>query len=204
MTLTLNITRSQQMALTTLISEYMRTKDSIEQFVNCSTFPATVTTPGELLALVNEIHEGNEPSEQRSVLIVRAKDIAEAIHGEQLDKAGKPYMEHVNRVAEQMGTDQERIVALLHDVIEDSPAPASTIVLVTQFGSRIADAVVALTHTKDETYEAYIRRVAENPLARKVKIADLYDNLDPRRMPIRTVGDLERVLRYHQALEVLL
>jgi GTP pyrophosphokinase len=101
---------------------------------------------------------------------------------------------------EQMDTRQERIVAVLHDVAEDSEYTLRKIE--DKFGEEISEAVEALTKTDDEEYlEDYIPRLVENPLARKVKKADLEDNLDVTRLSDVNDGDLSNIQKYHTALQ---
>lgn len=111
----------------------------------------------------------------------KAIDIANHAHAGQFDKGGKPYILHPLRVMMAMDGDDERIVAVLHDVVEDSCWLLEALI---EQGLRpdLAEAVDALTHRDGEPYMAsYIERVAANPLARKVKLADLADNLSPSR-----------------------
>ncbi|MEM7058552.1 MAG: HD domain-containing protein [Pseudomonadota bacterium] len=110
----------------------------------------------------------------------RAFEIAFAAHWGQTDKSGQPYMAHVVRVASRVAPEDAQIVALLHDVVEDTQVTLDTIRDV--FGTFIADAVDAITRRDGEGHDAYLDRVAANPLAKAVKIADLNDNSDPVRM----------------------
>lgn len=109
---------------------------------------------------------------------------AEAHHG-QFDKAGMPYILHPLRVAETLTTESERIVGVLHDVVEDTDVTARTIY--NAFGSTIADAVDAMTKLeklkgKSETYREYLDRVRANPIALEVKLKDMADNSQPHRL----------------------
>jgi guanosine-3',5'-bis(diphosphate) 3'-pyrophosphohydrolase len=116
-------------------------------------------------------------------LLHTAVSIACQAHAGQSDQQGEPYIFHVMRVA--LACEGEaRIVALLHDVVEDSATVTTDSLFMEGFPSRIVDAVDALTRRKHEgeTYAAYIDRVARNPLARHVKLADLADNLRPERI----------------------
>lgn len=143
------------------------------------------------------IHE--DPLE--AALILAAK-----VHVGKLDKGGEPYILHPLRLALRMETDDERIVALLHDVLEHAEKSGDADGVrgqLEEFGSTIAAAVECLTRRPREDYDVYIARVRANPLASAVKLADLYDNLDPRRLRVLTSGDLQRVLKYHQALRAL-
>ncbi len=128
----------------------------------------------------------------------RAIRIAVEAHQSKLDKAGAPYILHPLRVMLQMDTTAERIVAVLHDVVEDSGWSLGDLER-EGFPSRIVQAVGFLTRRDGETYDDFIRRLAQNPLARKIKLADLEDNMDIRRLPQITEKDLERLAKYHQA-----
>ena len=100
-------------------------------------------------------------------------------------------------VADQMDTDEEKTVALLHDILEDTSVTEAT--LKNLFGPEIADAVSALTRRPDETYDDYIRRLGKNSLARRVKLADLRHNMDLSRLPVVTDQDLQRAEKYRRA-----
>ena len=131
-----------------------------------------------------------------------AKALAAYVHAGQTDRAGKPYIEHPLAVAAQMDTEQERIVALLHDVLEDTAVTYDT--LCNLFGAEIADRVARLTHREGESYMDYVRRVGEDPVTRKVKLADLRHNMDLSRLPAVTEEDLARLAKYQQACEYLI
>ena len=127
--------------------------------------------------------------------------VAVYAHSGQTDKAGQPYIGHPRAVAAQMDTDDERAVAYLHDVLEDTFITEQT--LRNLFGDRICDAVVSLTHCPVESYEQYVRRLGEDPLARKVKLADLRHNMDLSRLPVVTSRDRKRAEKYKKAARYL-
>jgi GTP pyrophosphokinase len=105
---------------------------------------------------------------------------------------------------EQMDTNEERIVAVLHDVVEDSEYQSEEIE--EKFGQRISDAVDVLTKPDKanvDYLDEYIPTVAENSIARKVKQADLKDNLDVTRLPELSDHDCKNLKKYHQALQQL-
>jgi len=108
-------------------------------------------------------------------LVVKAKSIAFQAHAGQTDRAGKPYTDHLEFVAANVSSDEAKCVAYLHDVLEDTDYPPEKIKTI--FGDAIFSAVYAMTRQKEESYSDYIRRVAENPLAARVKIADLTHNM---------------------------
>lgn len=131
-------------------------------------------------------------------LIETALYAAIKAHEGQTDKAGQPYILHPLRLMSKMDTDVERAVALLHDVIEDSEYTAA---LLLQMGIPVdvVDAVQALTKKQGETYEDFIVRVKQNPLAAKVKRADLEDNMNILRLSGLDEKDLQRIAKYHKA-----
>lgn len=125
--------------------------------------------------------------------------VDEAFKGK-TDLAGKPYIEHIQRVAKSFSDSTGiKIVAILHDLLEDCKEWNER-VLRTFFSNDIVDAVVDLTYQKShETYEAYILRVQANSWAKSVKIADLKDNMDITRLPSISQNDLDRLKKYHAA-----
>ncbi len=125
--------------------------------------------------------------------IERAILLATNLHRGQVDKSGNAYILHPLRVMLGFSDDLEMIVAVLHDVMEDCGYGVHE--LVDSFGREVADAVEALTRREDETYADFILRAKANPIARKVKIADIRDNLRPGAEHLRD--------RYLRALAVL-
>ncbi len=125
--------------------------------------------------------------------------LAVECHRGQVDKYDLPYILHVLGVAARCRTLEEKTVAFLHDTVEDSPTTLDDLRAM-GFSDRIVSAVDALTRRGDETYEEFVDRTAKNRLATVVKLADLEDNMDVRRMR-RTVEakDLERLERYRRA-----
>lgn len=135
-------------------------------------------------------------------LLEKALAIALKAHAGQTDKAGAAYVLHPIRVACRCATDEERMTALLHDTIEDADVTADEL-LAEGFPPATVDAVVALTRKEEETYEDYVGRCSLNPLARRVKLHDLEDNMDLSRLSRVTEKDLERLDRYVQAYSFL-
>lgn len=123
------------------------------------------------------------------------------LHSGQKDKSGVPYIYHIIHVAEQMDTEDETMVALLHDTLEDTKLNPNTIKVI--YGEHILEAVELLTHKKNEPYLDYIMKIKDNPLARKVKIADLKHNMDLTRIANPSDKDFKRVEKYKKALEIL-
>jgi len=125
--------------------------------------------------------------------------LASQTHMGQKDKGGSVYILHPLRVMMQMENEDEKIVAVLHDVVEDSSLTFDD--LKNQgFSNDIIDALKCLTKEKGEAYEDFIERVSQNRLATKVKIADIKDNIDVTRLKTINEKDLERIQKYHNAL----
>lgn len=131
-----------------------------------------------------------------------ALSIATEAHKGQFDKAGVDYIEHPIYVASQVDTEEEKAVALLHDVIEDSPFTAEELL---QAGllETVATAVQILSKKKGQDYQTYLENVKSNPLARVVKLADLKHNSDLSRLETITDKDLERLEKYKKAIDYL-
>jgi len=132
----------------------------------------------------------------------RAIEIAVNAHRHQLDKGGAPYILHPLRVMLAMETLEERIAAVLHDVVEDSNVTLDNLKQ-EGFSDEVVVAVGMLTRKKDEDYKTFIRRVSVNKLARRVKMADLQDNMDLRRIPNPTPADRARSSKYYNSLVTL-
>jgi (p)ppGpp synthase/HD superfamily hydrolase len=134
--------------------------------------------------------------------IEAAIQLALSAHAGQTDKAGAPYILHPLRVMLAGATAEERIVGVLHDVVEDSDVELD--VIRESFGAQIADAVDAMTKRRGETYSDFIQRCAENPLARRVKQNDLADNMNVGRLGRDLTEDDEvRLRKYADACAVL-
>jgi (p)ppGpp synthase/HD superfamily hydrolase len=135
-------------------------------------------------------------------LFDKAMRIARGAHIGQVDKAGSPYIQHPIRVAERCNTPYEKIVALLHDTIEDSNISAAYLLYV-GFPEVIVDAVLSVTRKEGESYEDFIIRAKQNSIGKIVKLADLEDNLDIRRLPELGDNDLIRLNKYLRAYRYL-
>ena len=131
-----------------------------------------------------------------------ALSIARKAHEGQLDKAGVDYIEHPIYVASQVDTEEEKAVALLHDVIEDSPVSAEEL-LQAGLPETVVTAVQVLTKKKEQDYQTYLETVKKNPLARLVKLADLKHNSDLSRLSSITEKDRERLKKYKKAIDFL-
>jgi hypothetical protein len=124
--------------------------------------------------------------------------LAVAAHRGQRDKVGQPYILHPLRVMFRLTTETEQMVGVLHDVIEDTKYTANDLRNM-GYSDEVLQALDRLTRRKDESYEDFVFRAKGNPIARKVKLADLEDNMDPKRMSGVSVDDLERLIRYRRA-----
>lgn len=144
----------------------------------------------------------NKESNFSDYIVRTAKNFAFYVHRNQVDKAGRPYTEHLSAVADMCEYKSLMTVAYLHDVIEDTETPEELIEAL--FGDVIKDAIVAITKKKDESYEDYINRVSQNILARKVKMKDLLHNMRLDRLKEVTEKDIKRNKKYLDAYEYLL
>lgn len=133
-----------------------------------------------------------------SALIELALHRALKAYGGKVDKAGKPYILHPLRLVARLDDPIAQCVALLHDVIEDSPTTADDL-RNDGFPESVVSAVVVLTRRKGESYEAFIDRVRIHPLARKIKLLDIEDNMNLLRLNAVSEKDLQRVAKYHRA-----
>jgi len=146
-------------------------------------------------------------------------NIASLAHADQVDKAKEPYLlhplwvsatltetpyrsvlkKHMSVLSEEE-KEYAQCVALLHDVIEDSPITYEDLLMIYHLPKDIADAVLILTKTKGEDYSLYLKRVKENKLARVVKLSDLLHNSDLRRLPRVKNEDKQRRLKYLKSM----
>lgn len=128
-----------------------------------------------------------------------ALKIATEAHKGQVGKAGVPYINHPLTVASLVDTEEEKIVALLHDTIEDTNITEQDLIDY-GFPNEIVEAVKLLTHNKNVPYMDYVAKIKDNELARKVKIADLTHNSDLSRLKEITEKDKKRYEKYQKAL----
>ena len=128
----------------------------------------------------------------------KALQITIRAHKGQKDKAGHDYILHPIRVSERCDDPRAKIVALLHDTIEDTDVTADYL-REEGFTEEIVEAVLAVTRREGEEYNDYVRRAAQNELGRMVKRADLEDNMGIRRLPELTDRDVERLRKYLRA-----
>ena len=132
-------------------------------------------------------------------MLDKAINIAAQAHLGQKDRVGATYILHPLRMMFRLQSENEKIVAILHDVVEDSLDWDLDRLRQEGFSDEIVNAVDCVTRREDETYEEFVDRAATNNLARRVKIADLEDNMDIKRLNTLTDKDQQRLARYHRA-----
>ena len=136
--------------------------------------------------------------------LAKAIEIAASAHSEQKDKGGSPYILHPIRVMMSLNTEEEKIVGVLHDVVEDSEDWDFDRLREEGFAEDIISALKSVTKQSDaENYEAFIERAGRNQIGRNVKIADIKDNLDVTRIGPLKEKDLLRINKYKNALSKL-
>jgi len=133
----------------------------------------------------------------------RAIAIAVEAHRGQFDKAGRPYVLHPLRMMFRMQNDTEMIVAVLHDVVEDAEDWTFEKLRAEGFDEQVLAALDGVTKRDGESYEEFIHRAARNPVARRVKLADLEDNMDIRRLQQLGERDGARLAKYLRAWQTL-
>lgn len=132
----------------------------------------------------------------------RAIEIAVSGHKGQKDKANVTYILHPLRVMFRMDTEPEMIAAVLHDIVEDTNWTLEGL-WTEGFSDHIVNVIDYLTRREGETYNEFIGRLKNNKIARKVKLADLEDNMNIRRLSSITTKEIERIRKYHRAWLIL-
>lgn len=132
----------------------------------------------------------------------KAYEIAKKAHLGQIDKAGEDYIKHPEKVASFVNSDEEKAVAYLHDVIEDTELTLEDL-REYGFSEEVLKAVDVITKKKGQDYQTYLNSVKENKLARVVKLADLRHNSDLTRLINITEKDIERKEKYQKAIDFL-
>ena len=132
----------------------------------------------------------------------RAIAIAATAHEGQVDKGGSPYILHPLKVMLRVNTLEERIVAVLHDVVEDCGVSLDDL-RKEGFSEAVLMAIESVTKVPGESYETFVERAAHNPIGRVVKLADLEENSDLSRIAQPSWEDLERIEKYRRAIGVL-
>ena len=135
-------------------------------------------------------------------MIEKALKLILTHHEGQTDRAGKPYVLHPITVMTYVETDVEKVVALLHDIVEDTDVTLDHVREI--FGDTVAEAVGLLTHLEGDTYTQYVEKLAYHPIARKVKMADMKHNMDISRIPYPKQKDFDRVRKYEKKLRYLI
>lgn len=143
-----------------------------------------------------------EGTQAHGSLLEKAISIAARAHEGQVDKAGDPYVLHPLRLMLRMNGPSARIAAVLHDVIEDTRVTLQEL-RQEGFSEEVLTLLDRLTRKSGESYEHFIQRIKIDPVATQVKIADLEDNLDIRRLGTLADRDLERLKKYHRAWQEL-
>ena len=132
----------------------------------------------------------------------KAIEIAVKAHSDQKRKNGDPYILHPIRVLLKMETEEEKIIAILHDVVEDTVITEKDLIAA-GFSDKVICMLQVLTHAKEESYDKYIDRILYYPTARKVKMADLQDNMNLDELPEITDYDIRRTQKYIKALALI-
>ena len=123
-------------------------------------------------------------------------------HKDQDDKSGMPYVFHPFHLAEQMKDEDTTIVALLHDVVEDTDTTFEDLAQM-GFGEPVLEALRLLTHDPEVPYMDYVAEIKQNPIAKAVKLADLKHNSDMTRLDTVTDWDKKRAQKYKAAIKLL-
>ena len=132
-------------------------------------------------------------------MLEEAIALAVEAHKKQKDKSGQPYILHPLRVMFRLQSETERIVAVLHDVVEDSEITFDDLRQM-GYNEEVIEALDGVTRREEETYEEFINRSQQNPISRRVKFSDLEDNMDIRRLSRElTERDYKRLQRYKRA-----
>ena len=132
----------------------------------------------------------------------KAMKLCFAAHKEQLDKSGIPYVFHPIHLAEQMQDEETTVVALLHDVVEDTELTLQDLAEM-GFSKAVIEAVGLMTHAPGVAYMDYVAEIAKNPIASAVKLADLRHNSDLTRLDHVDAKAIERVEKYKKAMALL-
>ena len=123
-------------------------------------------------------------------------------HKDQVDKSGMPYVFHPFHLAEQMSDEETTVVALLHDVVEDTDYTIGNLRAL-GFPDNVLEAIALMTHDKAVPYMEYVEKIKKNRIAAVVKRADLIHNSDLSRLDTVDEKALRRVRKYKKAIELL-
>ena len=143
-------------------------------------------------------------TEHQDARVRKAFEVARKAHAGQFDKGGVDYLNHPLTVASNVGEDVSAIiVALLHDVAEDTAKTLDDLRTEIPLTAEELKALKLLTHDDATPYLEYVKRISNDKLAAKVKAADLHHNSDLLRLKNPAAKDFERVEKYRRALEIL-
>lgn len=150
-----------------------------------------------------DLYEQYEELTEAEFYLELAKQLAKVYHKGQVDKAGVDYFTgHISTVVNGVNTEEEKTVAYLHDIIEDTKLTKEDL-LHLGFSENVVNAVVALTKNKKVKYEEYLKGVKQNELAKVVKLSDLSNNMDLSRLKEITEVDEKRLEKYKKAFQYL-
>jgi (p)ppGpp synthase/HD superfamily hydrolase len=160
------------------------------------------------LQIQRKIGIGDKIMNPKTATIEDAIAVAAQVHKGQTDKSGAPYILHPLRLMMQMETETEMIVAVLHDVVEDSRDKGEiqwTFGRLREYGfsEEVLTALDCVTNRAGESYDEFVKRASKNPIARRVKVADLEDNMNIKRIGELKLNDLERLKKYHRSWSYL-
>ena len=141
-------------------------------------------------------------NQEKKNLLARAIEIAASAHAAQVDKGGAPYELHPLRMMLRMRSETAMMAAVLHDVVEDTPWTPEKL-RAEGIPEEVLEAVACLTRRPGEDYADFIERAGTNPVAREVKLADLEDNMDLKRIPEPGAKDFERLAKYRRSWATL-
>lgn len=134
----------------------------------------------------------------------RAIEIAVSAHKGVKDKGGNPYILHPLRVMLSLNSEEEKIVGVLHDVVEDAEDWTFEKLQEEGFSAQILEGLKSVTKTsEDENYDEFVQRALTNAIGRQVKIADILDNLDVTRIGELQDKDIRRLNKYKNSLKIL-
>jgi len=139
---------------------------------------------------------------EKMLLLERSIHLAVGAHKGQFDKAGVPYILHPLRVMSSSGSVFEKIVAVLHDTLEDTTLTRKQL-RDEGFPTVVLDALDAVTKNKSENYDEFILRCKNNPVARSVKLLDMRDNCDLFRLQEIEEKHIDMVRKYHRGMKIL-
>lgn len=159
-----------------------------------------VSKSNDIYYTIKEIEDSLESTLDKTskVNLYTAISLAKEYHKGQIDKGGQDYFNHLKSVALNVSNINECVVAILHDILEDTHC--SVEVLEYYFPSPIVDAVISMTRGVNESYNSYIRRLGVNEIARRVKMSDLKNNMDLSRIKNPKEQDYKRCQKYRKTL----